>query len=190
MYYSVEQSLSLIEEPNRSVCLNILRDNRELFENVQGSTHNHQAWEGGYLDHVAEVLNIARVLFDGLGSLRPLPFTLPDALLILFLHDIEKPWKYRIGADGELEHIPELREKAAQHAFREGKLAEYGIVLSDEQHNALLYVEGELQDYTNRRRVMGPLAAFCHLADVTSARIWFDYPSDPWPGATRERLTV
>jgi hypothetical protein len=189
MYYSVEQSLNLVDEPNRSLCLKMLKDNRKLFEQVQGSTNNHQAWEGGYLDHVQEVLNIARVLYDGLGGLRPLSFSLSDALLILFLHDIEKPWKYRVGEDGGLEHIPEMREKDAQHAFRATKLAEYGIVLTDEQHNALLYVEGELDDYTNRRRVMGPLAAFCHLADITSARIWFNHPSDPWPGATRERLT-
>ena len=38
---------------------------------------------------------------------------------------------------------------------------------------------------------MGPLAAFCHLADVTSSRLWFDHPlaqDDPWPGAGRFRL--
>ena len=46
MYYSVERSLDLIEEPNGSVCRKILRDNRALFESVQGSTHNHQAWKG------------------------------------------------------------------------------------------------------------------------------------------------
>jgi len=190
VYYDIEQSLKLVAEPHRSACLRILRENRGLFERVQGSTNNHQAWEGGYLDHVQEVLNIGRVLYDGLGSLRPLTFSLSDALLVLFLHDIEKPWKYRIAADGNLEHIPELRTKDAQHAFRMRKLTEYGIMLTDEQLNGLMYVEGELDDYTNTRRVMGPLAAFCHLADVTSARIWFDYPSDPWPGATRERLTT
>jgi hypothetical protein len=190
VYYGIEQSLKLVDEPHRSVCLRILHENRELFERVQGSTHNHQAWTGGYLDHVQEVLNIGRVLYDGLGSLRPLAFTLSDALFVLFLHDIEKPWKYRIDCDGNLENIPELHDKAARHAFRLKKLDEYGIVLNDEQLNALKYVEGELDDYTNTRRVMGPLAAFCHLADVTSARIWFDYPSDAWPGATRERLTV
>lgn len=190
MYYGIEQSLRLVDEPHRSVCLRILRENRELFEKVQGSTNNHQAWPGGYLDHVSEVLNIGRVLYDGLGGLRPLPFSLSDALFVLFLHDIEKPWKYRINGDGNLEHIPELQTKGAQHAFRMAKLAEYGIVLTEDQLNGLKYVEGELNDYTNKRRVMGPLAAFCHLADVTSARIWFDYPSDEWPGATRERLTT
>ena len=80
--------------------------------------------------------------------------------------------------------------KEEAHAFRAAKLAEYGIVLTPEQQNGMQYVEGEFNDYTNRRRVMGPLAAFCHLCDVTSARIWFDCPmaeNDPWYGADRHR---
>ena len=173
---TVEEMLALVPEPNRTACLRILDDNRDLFMTVPGSTHNHQAWPGGYLDHVQEVMNIAFELFVRLFLCRPLHFSCADALLVLFLHDIEKPWKYRLGADGHLEHIPELRSKAAQHEFRARKLAEYGIVLTDDQANAMRYVEGELDDYTNRRRVMGPLAAFCHLCDVTSARIWYDYP--------------
>ena len=124
--------------------------------------------------------------------IRPLPFLLSDALLIVFLHDIEKPWKYEIGLDGQLQHIPALDSKEAQHEFRARKLREYGIVLTLEQANAMRYVEGELYDYTNRHRVMGPLAALCHMADVASARLWFDHPmqeNDPWLGARRIRDT-
>ena len=58
-----------------------------------------------------------------------------------------------------------------------------------EQWDALKYVEGEMGDYSARRRVMNPLAAFCHLCDVASARIWFDFPKlgndEPWDGAQR-----
>jgi 23S rRNA maturation-related 3'-5' exoribonuclease YhaM len=190
MRWSVDELVSLLDSPNREACRRILDENRELFSVVPGSTHNHQTWPGGYLDHVSEVMNIARALYRELDELRPLPFALKDALLVLFLHDIEKPWKYRLGADGHLEHIPELRTKAAQHAFRAMKLAEYGIVLTAELQNAMQYVEGELNDYTNRHRVMGPLAAFCHLCDITSARIWYDHPQaehDPWPGPGRTR---
>ena len=52
----------------------------------------------------------------------------------------------------------------------------------------LRYAEGELADYTNKRRMMGPLAAMAHMCDVASARLWFDYPAatgDPWLGAAR-----
>ena len=68
--------------------------------------------------------------------------------------------------------------------------AELDLHLTEEQRNGMKYVEGELDDYTNKKRSMGPLAAFCHVCDVTSARLWFDYPMDEddlWQGAYRTR---
>ncbi|MBI5421358.1 MAG: hypothetical protein HZA35_03590 [Parcubacteria group bacterium] len=189
-YYTVEEMIAMIDEPNRSMCTHILTENRKLFQTVQGSTNNHQAWSGGYFDHVQEIMNIAIILYERLNIARPLPFSLSDALLVVFLHDIEKPWKYELSSDGQLQEKKELKTKAAQHEFRARKLEEYGIVLTEDQKNGMKYVEGEFNDYSNRRRMMNPLAALCHLADVTSARIWFDHPrqeKDPWLGAQRIR---
>ena len=189
-YVPIEMILRIIDEPNRAGCVALLRDNRELFDRVPGSVHNHQAWEGGYLDHVREVMNIALALYEMLASKRPLPFSLSSALLVLYLHDIEKPWKYQPRPEGGIEEIPKMRgDKAAQHAFREAKLGKYGLVLSGEEAEAFKYVEGERDaDYSNRRRVMNELAGFCHACDVLSARLWHDYPregDDPWTGASR-----
>ena len=135
-------------------------------------------------------MNIGIVLYDNLNRLRSLPFSLSDVLLVVFLHDIEKPWKYEMRSDGQFYHRPGMDTKAEHHEFRMKKLKEYGIVLTKDQLNGMKYVEGELNDYTNRRKMMGPLAALCHLADVTSARIWFDHPikgkdKDPWTNAER-----
>lgn len=185
---SLAALLDLIDPPNRAACARILDDNRALFATVPGSTHNHQAWPGGYLDHVHEIMNIALVLHRTLDALRPLPFTVSDALLVVFLHDLEKPWKYELGPDGHLQHVASQRTKDQHHAFRLAKLAAYGVTLTADHDNGLRYVEGELTDYTNRERRMGPLAALCHCADVTSARLWFDHPlpaDDPWPGTGR-----
>ncbi len=192
MYHTVEEMLHMIDEPNMFACFKILADNRELFQKVQGSTHNHQVWSGGYFDHVQEIMNIVMVFYKTLESIRPLPlqFSISDALLVVFLHDIEKPWAFEIGQDGEMRRIASLRTKKAQHEFRAQKLKEYGIVLSWDQENGMKYVEGEFDDYSNQKRVMGPLAALCHLADVTSARIFFNHPmekDDPWLGAKRIR---
>lgn len=187
-YESVETLVARIDEPNRSACARILADHRALFATVQGSTHNHQAWRGGYLDHVAEVMNIACVLYDRFVALRPLPFSRSDLLLVVFLHDIEKPWKYELGADGQLHHKAELQGKEAHQQFRMAMLARYGIVLAAEHENGLRYAEGELADYSNKQRRMGPLAAMAHMCDVASARLWFDHPAaldDPWVGAHR-----
>jgi hypothetical protein len=190
-YYSLDHLVTFIEGPNGEACCRILADHRKLFQVVQGSTNNHQAWAGGYFDHVQEVMNIAIVLYNKLHEIRELPFTESDTLLILFLHDIEKPWKYELK-DGILFHVPSLETKDQAHEFRAAKLREYGIVLTEEQQNALRYVEGEFEDYSSRRRVMGPLAALCHMADVASARIWFDHPKEfsddePWLDAGRQR---
>jgi hypothetical protein len=127
-----------------------------------GSGHNHQAWPGGYADHVTEVLNIAIWLY--VTSPRKLPFKLEDALLVLFLHDIEKPFKI----DG---HVWTTKE--ARRAFRELVIQMNEVRLTDEQKNALEYVEGE-HDYSGTERKMGPMAAFCHICDVFSARVWHD----------------
>lgn len=188
-YLSLSELVALIDEPNQAIVRQMLVDHRELFEAVPGSSHKHQAWPGGYIDHVTEVLNLAVVQFTILGQLRPLPFSLADALLVLFLHDLEKPWKYRLVGD-QMEIVPELVSKEAQQAFRTARLQEYGLVLTEAQANALRYVEGESKDYSQTQRVMNELAALCHVCDVLSARLWFDHPQsshDPWTGATRAR---
>ena len=72
--------------------------------------------------------------------------------------------------------------------FARETLTSYGVQLTIEHENRLRYAEGELADYTNKQRRMGPLAAMAHMCDVASARLWFDYPaaeSDPWIGAYR-----
>ncbi len=190
-YMSVPEMLALIPMPNRQGCINLYEANLKLFQTVQGATNNHQAWLGGYHDHVQEVMNIVAGLYEFYKSLgRPLPFQLEDALLVTFLHDIEKPWKYDIDDQGVLHIKPELEDKEAQHAFRAKRLAEYNIILNPMQLNALRYVEGELYDYSSRHRVMNELASICHQADVASARMYYDYPlvaNDPWKGARRER---
>ena len=189
-YYRIEQMFEMIDEPNRTACQRILTDNRKLFQTVQGSTNNHQNWLGGYFDHVQEIMNIAIVLYERLNSVRPLPFLLSDLLLVVYLHDVEKPWKYELHEDGQLHHKATMQNKEDHQRFRMAKLTEYGVVFTLEQENGMKYAEGELNDYTNRRRVMGPLACVAHMCDVCSARLWFAHPAeenDPWLGAERIR---
>jgi hypothetical protein len=201
-YYTMQQLIAMMDEPNRSVCQRIMDDNVELFSSAPGSTHNHQTWEGGYWDHVVEVMNLWVLLyqtFEATGRLDQLiaeeKFTLADGLPVLFLHDIEKPWRCLIidghpmwGEDGQLEIDPALASKAERKAFAAAKLQEYGIELSPQQQNALKYVEGiRDEDYTPGSRLMLPLAALCHMCDMLSARAFYDAPlaaMDAWAGDT------
>ena len=158
-----------------------------------GSSHNHQAWAGGYLDHVQEAMNVAVVLFDALSAARPLGHSLSDALVVVFLHDLEKPWAYELDANGVRVRKPALADKDGQQEFRLRTARECGLTLTASQADAMRFVEGEIGHYSNKHRAMSPLAAFCHLCDVTSARIWFDHPAaegDPWAGAQRRQVTA
>jgi hypothetical protein len=171
-YYTLNTLLEMIPEPTRDRLQLLWNDNYTKFLKAPGSSHNHQAWNGGYLDHIREVMNIATILYTTFEVLRPLPFTLADALTVLFLHDVEKPWKHEFKFT-----------KAERPGFRQKMLEQYGIVLTEDQQIAFKYVEGENDDYTPGQRVTNELGAFCHLCDYTSARIWHDRPlpvDDPW----------
>jgi hypothetical protein len=189
-YLSIDACVDLIDQPHRSVCKKILANHRALFEKARGSTHNHQTWDGGYIDHITDGMNYARHLYAFECAFgRPMRFSMSDALLVFFLHDLEKPWRILVDAAGKASNRSGLDSKAAYQEFREKKLEEYGLVLSDYQRNAFTYVEGELKDYSSERRVMNELGSFCHRVDTWSARERYDYPRvvDEWTGAGRFR---
>jgi hypothetical protein len=170
-YLDITSLMALIPDPNRANLWAIVRDNNELFRVAPGSSHNHQAWEGGYIDHVTETMNIACQLYRTL-NVRRLPFSLSAALEVMFLHDIEKPFAERLKAE-------ERYTKAARKGFRADMIHQYGIRLTAEQENALRYVEGVPDcEYTPGERTMGELAAFVHCCDILSARLWHDKGKD------------
>ncbi len=201
-YYDLDAMLAMIDEPNRSICQRAVRDNRTLFRQAAGSSYNHQPWTGGYWDHVTEAMNLWLLLyraFKSTGRLSQLEpderFTRSDGLVVLFWHDIEKPWSFVLynGAPvadehGRLQQLPSMSSKAARKAFAEEKIREYGVVLSPALRNALDYVEGiRDSDYSPFDRRMRPLAALCHACDMLSARAFYGFPlvaNDAW-GATR-----
>ena len=179
----------MIDEPNRTSCNKLIEDNKERFRVSVGSSHNHQSWVGGYVDHLCEIMNLAVVFYKTLGDLRPLEFSLSDALLALYLHDLEKPWRYEMNAEGKVVLNPELADKKKTAlAFVEQKVKEYNFSLTDKCWNAVKYAEGEKDDYSPGKRISTPLAAFVHLCDSWSARGWYDCPrkeNDEWIGAKR-----
>ncbi len=183
-YYSLDEALELIDEPNRLRCKQVLEDNKELFRIVRGSKTKHQAWAGGYLDHIAETMNLAILFYNSLSSTgRPLNFSIVDSLLVMFLHDLEKPFKQVRGKQLGLENKSGKKDNSQIKHFKEELIQKYGFQLTDSQSNALRYVEGENENYHPTERVMGELAGFCHLCDIWSARGWYDYPKkekDEW----------
>jgi len=180
-YKTMEELLRMIEDrPLARKLSEVYTTNLSRFQTAHGSQHNHQAWEGGYLDHVTDTMNIARLLYASMHQTRNLTFTLSDALVVLFLHDLEKAWPDRIS---KLCQYGMTRSKA-KDCVRSELLNEFRILslINEDNKNAIYNAEGEKENYSPQHRVMGPLAAFVHVCDITSARIWFDHPrvDDKW----------
>ena len=183
-YYALEKMIEMIREPNHERCARLLRENFNLFTKSSGSSSNHHVWEGGYLDHVRETMVFAVAFYGDFMREVRFNFALSDALLVLFLHDLEKPWRYAGGEEVQAR----LKTKAERLQFRLEKAAEYGIELAEQHKLGIKYVEGEGDDYSPHKRVSDELAAFCHICDVWSARIRHDRPlsgGDCWGGGVR-----
>jgi len=163
--------IDLIEPNNRHACIDLLLEHEERISEAMGSQKKHQAWRGGYLDHLIETMEFAVNLYEQMSSKRKLIFTLSDAILVLFLHDLEKPFKYYKPIFGNLTDEQKFNfiiETATIHKIKLGK-----------RHlNALKYIHGEGHDYNPTIRIQKPLAAFVHICDVASARIWYNEPKN------------
>lgn len=195
-YLTLDELFDLMEDSETYE--RIYTENAALFDKAQGSSHNHQAWEGGYISHVVEAMNIACQQYDWMARARKMPFKRSEALQVLWLHDIEKPWKYGprdkadawvqtavVEATQDYRNLP-VGTKEERKAFRAAIIKHYGIVLTPEQENALEYVEGVPDSkYTPGERTMGELAAFCHSCDILSARMWHDKGKDVQLGTSR-----
>ncbi len=166
---SLVEFLNLIDPINMNSCHKLYADNKERFEKAPGSLIKHQAWPGGYVDHLMEIMNIGIVLYEKMSSYRQLPFSISDFILVLFLHDLEKPFKY-------IEPKTKFDSDDEKKNFINEMIKSYGIKLNPDHENALKYIHGEGEEYSATERIQGPLAAFCHICDTASARIWFDYP--------------
>ena len=165
--FTVKEYIHMIKDENQQSCLKMWEYFQTSCSKAKGSSHNHQNWEGGYFDHIQEIMDFAYKLYFSISQDRELPFTLSDAMLILFLHDIEKPIKYGTNINFS---------NASNSQIRKMLMDEYGIKLNDYQLNGLNYIHGEGSEYRSDHRVMNELAAFCHCCDIISARIYYDYP--------------
>jgi len=153
-------------------CQRLWEQHSDVMLTAPGSASKHQAWPGGYQDHLVETMRLAEGMYQQLNDRRSLPFSLRSAQLVLFLHDLEKPFKY-----GDKEIFPDHPglAKSDPEKFKELVMRTYEIKLDQEQSNALKYIHGEGDDY-QEQRVMGPLATLCHCCDIISARLWPDQP--------------
>lgn len=154
-------SVVYLSEVNQKAFKKLYDEQKHHILKAPGSSHNHQAWNGGYVNHIADCCYMARKLYPVYNKdFHALNFTLEDVITVLLLHDIEKPF------------ISRPITKEGRSAVRKDIIKKYGFELTESQKNALKYIEGEGKDYSSEKRVMNELAAFCHICDISSARIY------------------
>ena len=147
--------LETLDDQRREAIIRFHKNHLSSMLEAKGSSSNHQAWKGGYLDHIQESFNIAEGIYSILYKIHPLPFQLSECFVVLYFHDIEKIWKYTTNA---------IIDK--NHYYQTTLQENYGIVFSALEQNALKYIHGENEDYSGKKRVMTELAAFCHAVDT------------------------
>ena len=76
-YKTMEELLQMVQPgTTRTGLYDIYHKFHGNFVKAQGSVHNHQAWEGGYVDHITDAMNTGRLLFTAMNDKRKLPFVI------------------------------------------------------------------------------------------------------------------
>lgn len=181
--WTVHRWLDEVNGPNSHAVYDFIHDadHRARIDWAPGSRDAHHAWEGGYAEHLRQTMWIAAhtfELFEQSGRLEELPdeeyFDLSDALTVLFLHDIEKPFIYDFDGSRVVKVVD--MPKAERKAFRQEVIEKYGFEITPTMENALLHVEGVRDEhYVPGERADQPLAALCHAADNLSARGFYSH---------------
>ncbi len=176
--------LEVVEGPNKEALDRFLTDgdHQARLEHAPGSRSAHQAWEGGWMEHERQTMMIAThlyELFEMTNRFDELPederFNLGEAYVVMFLHDIEKPFVYGFAENGSI-IIENPMSKQERKEFRRDIIERYGFILTPTMVNALKYVEGERDaDYVPGGRAEQPLASLCQVADNLSARAFYDH---------------
>jgi hypothetical protein len=181
MTYDLEQAIDeLIFGPNKRRVKRLYLDNRGTINTRPGSRNGHHAWKGGYKHHIEQCINHFCYLynmwtenshFDDVAEEEV--FERSDGIVVLLLHDIEKPFMYDWDTKGNIRSRGWAKEQ--RKTYRDGIIEKYGIELSKQQLNALKYVEGVRdEDYVPGLRIEKPLAVLCHSADLYSARVLYN----------------
>jgi hypothetical protein len=172
--------LNNMQDPRKVKLIQIYNEHKDLFHISKGSNTKHQAWPGGYADHLTETFRVNQVTYEALATgLRKPPFSKDSAIISLFFHDAEKLFKY-----GPQNHTESNQWRALQiqknlswedvkYLVIEALICEsLESFFTQDERNALKYTHGEGSDYQKDKHVSCPLAAHVHHCDNTSSNIY------------------
>ena len=141
-------------------------------EHFPASIKYHHNQRGGWKQHIAEVTD---VMFN-INAVESLGLSGEDMKLAAFLHDFAKLESYNELPDGTFGKLVGRWKLMDPETWTTIKCAEKGVVLPENQVNALLMAEGGWSAFartTNRycQPASAPLATVLHCADMISSQI-------------------
>ena len=186
-FLDLHQIVQLVEMPNKNAIIDAYVQNADRIAITPGARKKHQAWKGGYLDHVVYATNFGIRLHNLNLKLGFQPdHNEGDIALVMLLHDFGKIARYKKVENG-WDYVENPDQ--AEHDFFDKTIKSHNFQLTNIQKNALEFIHGEGSKYTPKGRLMLPLATLCHQADVWNARYCPDNPlpngKDSWRGAYR-----
>jgi len=191
-YDHMVNMLNLVSDSELKFKLLTMHQNlKDKIEYWPAAISHHHKWKGGYADHVKEVMLLGISMFNTINSAgerysKKLNFTLDDVIIVCYVHDIDKLWRYKDmpasdyrrqekygakiwdKADGLL--YPDESAKVVQIC------AKNGIILTDEQieavsHHHLGFSLNLSSVYSYEGSCTG-LAALVGSADMMSGTIF------------------
>lgn len=156
---------------------NTLKDRIDLYPS---STKYHHWWIGGWSDHTAQVMQISFDLFLKSSSYADIKdFDINDVILVSFVHDLDKLWRYVQIKEPKDNQLFEYRKDIIPYAENSKVVAECyrnGIQLTDQHIEAIDHHHGgyslDMSSVFSKNTHMTKLSVIIHCADMLSYYLW------------------
>jgi hypothetical protein len=155
---------------------------KDLIYTMPAAVGRHHSYPGGYGDHVSQVMYLSYKMWAEVSDNTP-SVTQDDILLVAFVHDLDKLWRYRPTTN------PKLLEKGQKFEYRDDAIPytdvsktvaecfRRGIILEDKHLEAIDHHHGGWSAdissvFAPRGRYMTQLSTILHCADMLSTKIY------------------
>jgi hypothetical protein len=186
MFYDILPLLKQIKSNElQEKLIKIYTENESAIRYFPASISHHHCWEGGYYDHISQVIVISVTLFDMMSKIKKFDFTKDDVILVAFAHDFDKlhryektkdSWKIKKGINWDYRSdFPNCDESAKVVQL----FAKCGVLFEDKHIEAISLHHGGFSTklssvYSGKSGRMSNLSTILHSADMLSADLFGD----------------
>lgn len=141
---------------------------------------HHHWWKKGWLDHTAQVLKISIDIYNNMSEYEPITdFTIDDVILVAFVHDLDKLWRYTELEKPKEGQLFEYRNDITPYTESSKVVAEcfrHGIELTDQHIEAIDHHHGgysvDISSVYSKSSKTTKLSTLIHCADMLSTFMW------------------